>query len=123
MNLIDHITYIIPRIITHIIAKYDISIEEDLEEDLEIKIYDVMHIEIDMYVSNNSIEENKDIIKVKYEDIFDAIKSYEETYGNIFDYDKLNKHEFYSILAYHTLYEKIQENHLDDCKERIKEEL
>jgi len=35
-----------------------------------------MHTEIDMNVTNNSIKENKDIIKVKYEDVFDAIKSY-----------------------------------------------
>ena len=107
---INHIELMVDRIIDHLKAKiYNIN-----DEDEEHYLYDVIHEEIDNYVSTNSIQENIDIMV----DIYDAMVAYKDTYGDV---DFKNKAQFYACLAYHKLDEEIRENHIDRIKEDLAE--
>lgn len=106
---INHTELIVDRIIYHLKAlNYNIN-----DEDYEHYLYDTIHSEIDNYVSNNSIEENKEII----DDMYDAIKNYYDTYNDMNFRDRAH---FYACMAYHKLEENIRYNHNID---RIKEDL
>lgn len=84
------------------------------------EINEIAHDEIDNYVSHNSIDENKDIINEYHSDIYDAIISYKDYYGDM-DMDFRNKAHFYACMAYHCLWEDVC-NHLYNIEKEVNNE-
>ena len=108
---IDHETYIVNQI--------EICLEVLNINDIN-DIHDIIHNEIDNYVSNNSINENKDIINNYHDDIYDAIYHYRYCYDieNIINKND-DKTKFYAILAYMSLEENIIDNHISDFEKKL----
>lgn len=96
--------------------KLDIDEYNDINDDYLFEIHDILHKVVFDNVENRTYMNNKEIIEEYYNtDIYDAIKSYKETYDDI-DITSYKKNEFYSILAYYYIYIDIMENYFDDIE-------
>lgn len=82
--------------------------DEYVETFFDENIDTILYNKIDEIVSYLSPNENKTIIEHYYYDVFEAIKLYEDTFGEIQDLFH-NKPLFYSKLSYVVLLTKIQE--------------
>jgi CRISPR/Cas system CMR subunit Cmr6 (Cas7 group RAMP superfamily) len=80
---------------------------------------DIIHNEIDHYVSTISISENIDIINEYYDDIYDAIVSHKAQNGNV---DFRDKAHFYACMAYECLRVDVIDNHYDNIKREVNDE-
>jgi hypothetical protein len=84
-------------------------------------INDDIHLIIDNYVSCNSINDNKTTIIYYKQDVFIALKSCNNEYGDI-DITNCSIAGFYAKLAFHCLYEYVNDN-IDDVIEKVNDRL
>lgn len=69
-------------------------------------LHDIIHREIDEYVSFNTLQQNKEIVENYFDDIFTCVKSYQQTYGDI-NFNDTDFNKIWAMLAFHCFYEDI----------------
>ena len=96
--------------IDYLIERYFNEYECDNDNDI---IHENIHAMLDDYVSCNHYKINIEIIDEEVGSVYDAIKLYEDTFGEFGKTKDMSRPQFYSILAYvcleYTLIEKINE--------------
>ena len=88
--------------------EFDCVVDDIVEEHVNTSedVDDILRTKLDYYVSCNDYHKNIEIINDIAGDVFEAIKKYKDTYGEI--NTDCSKPQFYAILTYCVLYDLFQ---------------
>jgi len=81
--------------------EFDILVDDIINDHINYNedVDDILHRKLDYYVSCNDYRKNIEIIDDVVGDVFEAIKRYKNTYGDI-NTDDCTKSQFYAMLTY-----------------------
>ena len=92
-----HVSFIVNGVMT----EYEFGTGQDID--------DIIHKNIDHYVSNSSIKENIEVINQQIGGIYQAMKKYEQEYGEFGKAEDMEEKVFYARLAFISIQDDVRE--------------